>query len=136
MVGQDQSRRTQDLAGICNVQNIVQLIAWVFLHIVAADREDLIAALIDRHDVRKLDARGLPVFAHVLEPIEIELDMHLQDDPRVVAVRGPRDALDLVHLFTDLIFVFRPAPRSALRRGRTPKLGACAPRCRTSSERA
>ena len=76
----------------------------VILQIVAADRQNLVAGFVDRHDVGQLDAGGLAVDAHVLEPVEIQLDVHLQDDAHLVAVRGTRNPLYLVHLLADLIF--------------------------------
>ena len=58
----------------------------VVLQVVAADSQNLVAGLVNRHDVGQLDAGWLAVSAHVLEPVEVQLDMHLQDDAHIVAV--------------------------------------------------
>ena len=80
----------------------------IVLQIVAADGQNLVAGLVNRHNVGQFDPGRFAVGAHVLEPVEVQFDMHFQDDTHVVAVRGARDTLDLVHLLTDLIFVLIP----------------------------
>ena len=75
----------------------------ITLGIVSADGQDLVAGLVDGDNVRQLDACRLAVHAHVLEAVEVQLNMHLEQSADIVCVRRTRGALQLVDLLLDLV---------------------------------
>ena len=67
--------------------------------------QDLPRALVERHNIGKLDACGLPVRGHILKALDVEVNVHLQKSVRLIEV-GLRCALQIVNLFADDVVGF------------------------------
>ena len=72
--------------------------ARVSLDVVAPDRQNLLALLVNRDNVRQLEARRLTVFAHILKAGYVEDGVRLEDNVIAVFLIRRLHAFDLVNL--------------------------------------
>ena len=62
------------------------LLNRINLVVVTTDSQNLSAVFVDGNNVRQLDTRRLAHLIRILEPVDVEITVHLQNGPDIVCV--------------------------------------------------